>query len=152
MPRFPIAALGLAAAATVMSAPLWAQGSSSSRSVPPACSLETLPPAEKAAMEKEYAQRTRADGKAKADAWLREQARAFLAQLVDEGVCTMDSPAPDTQVATRSRPSPSSSSSSSKTPVGKDGKPCKRTRMANRAVANVGGGPMTMVLVPVCAD
>lgn len=146
MPRFRLAALGLAAAATVMSAPLWAQGSSSSRSVPPACSPETLPPAEKAAMEKEYAQRTREDGKAKADAWLREQARAFLTRLVDEGVCTMDSPAPDTQAATRSRPS------SSKTPVGKDGKPCKRTRMANRAVANVGGGPMTMVLVPVCAD
>ena len=82
MPRFPLTVFGLAAAATVMSAPSWAQGSSPSRSVPPACSPETLPPAEKAAMEKEYAQRTRAEGKAKADAWLREQARAFLGRLV----------------------------------------------------------------------
>ena len=146
MRRLPLTVFGLAAVATAMSAPSWAQGSSPPRSATPACSPETLPPAEKAAMEKEYAQRTRAEGKAKADAWLREQARAFLGRLVDEGVCTMDSPAPDTQVASRSRPS------SSKTPVGKDGKPCKRTRMANRAVANVGGGPMTMVLVPVCAD
>jgi len=105
-----------------------------------------LPPDEKAAMEKEYARRTRADGKAGADAWLRDQARAFLARLVDEGVCTIDSSPGNGQLASRSR------SSSGKAPLGKDGKPCKRTRMENRNVANVSGGPMVMVLVPVCAD
>jgi hypothetical protein len=100
-------------------------------------------PAEKAAMEGEYGRRTREDGKAAADSWLQKEARAFVIRLVDRGVCTMPSGAAKAGTP-RAR--------SAKTPLGKDGKPCKRTRMANRNVANLSGGAMTMVLVPVCAD
>jgi len=144
MSRLPlVAALGIAAAAAAASVPLLAHGSPAAASAPRACSADTLPEADKAAMEQEYARRSREDGQAAADAWLRNEARVFLARLVAEGVCTMDSPPPPTATASRAP---------AKAPLGKDGKPCKRTRTENRAVANVSGGPMTMVLVPVCAD
>lgn len=146
MPRIPLYATGLVTAAAALLSPLWAQGSSATRAGAPECSADTLPAAEKAAMEREYATRAREDGKASADAWLQREARAFLARLVDQGVCTMPAANENRQVAT------SSSRPADKTPLGKDGKPCKRTRMENRNVANVSGGPMMMVLVPVCAD
>jgi len=139
-----LTALGLMAVLAGMPGALLAEGPSPARPVPPRCTPELLPPAEKAAIEREYSKRTREDGKAQADAWLRKEARTFLARLVAEGVCTLPSPA-EKQAATPSQPP-------TKRPLGEDGKPCKRTRMENRNVANVGGGPMMMVLVPVCAD
>jgi len=67
MSRLPlVAALGIAAAAAAASVPLLAQGSSSAASAPPACSADTLPEADKAAMEQEYARRSREDGQAAA--------------------------------------------------------------------------------------
>lgn len=145
MSRLTLAAFGLATAAAAVASTLSAQGTSPAQSAAPACSPEALPPAEKAVMEREYAKRKREDGKSEADAWLRNEARAFLARLIESGVCTAASRADD-PVAAPSRPS------AEKAPRGKDGKPCKRTRLENRNIANISGGPMMMVLVPVCAD
>jgi len=145
MSRLYRTALGLTAAVAAMPVTLLAQRTSPARSIPPTCTPAHLPPAEKAAIEREYAEMKREDGQAKADAWLREEARVLLARLADAGVCTLASPG-KSQGATPPR------ATTRKAPAGKDGKPCKRTRMENRAVANVAGGPMMMVLVPVCAD
>ncbi|MBB5985246.1 hypothetical protein HNP60_001220 [Sphingobium sp. B1D3A] len=145
MSRLSLTALGLMAICAGMSDALLAQGTSPARPAPPRCTPELVPPAQKAAMEGEYSKRKREDGKAKADAWLRNETRALLTRLVDDGVCTVSLPNKD-RAATPAR------STTRKAPLGKDGKPCKHTRMENRNIANVGGGPMVMVLVPVCAD
>ena len=144
MSRRSLTAFGLAVILAGMPQVVPAQRTASGAHALPTCTPALLPAADKAAMEKEYSRRTREEGKARADAWLRGEARAFLTRLREEGVCTT-SPnsapaAPPPRPATR------------KAPTAKDGKPCKHTRMENRAVANVGGGPMMMVLVPVCAD
>lgn len=52
-----------------------------------ACSADALPAADRRAMEGEYARRFRSDGRASADAWIREQGKRFHQQLVDDGVC-----------------------------------------------------------------
>ncbi len=144
MLRLSLSALGLMALLGLSDA-LYAQGTSPERSTPPTCTPALLPRAEKAAIEREYSERTRVEGQTKADAWLRNKARTLLNRLEDEGVCTISSRG-SKQTARPSAPT------TTKAPRGKDGKPCKRTRMVNRNVANVGGGPMMMVLVPVCAD
>lgn len=146
MPRTPLCAIGLVTFAAALSSPLWAQEPSATRAAIPECSADSIPAANKAVMEREYARRKREEGKANADAWLQREAHAFVTRLVDQGICTIPAPNENRQVAT------SSSRSAEKAPLGKDGKPCKRTRMENRNVANVSGGPMMMVLVPVCAD
>ena len=144
MSRSGLCALGVMAVFAGLPEAVPAQRTSPGGRVPPTCTPDLLPAAEKAAIEKEYSRRTRAEGKARADAWMKGAARAFVSRLVAEGVCTLPSPA-EKQAATPSQPP-------TKRPLGEDGKPCKRTRMENRNVANVGGGPMMMVLVPVCAD
>jgi len=144
MSRFHLTALGLMTVLAAMSNALSARETSPTQTTPPTCTPELLPPAEKAAIEKEYSNLKREAGQAKADAWLRKEAGVLLARLVDQGVCTLSSDS--------NRGVAPSQTTASKAPLGKDGKPCKRTRMENRNVANVAGGPMMMVLVPVCAD
>jgi len=109
------------------------------------CSADALPAAERRRMQIEYQRRVRADGKTSADAWVKEQARRFHQQLVAEGVCAP--PAEQRgQTATAERPK------EKRVVRGKDGRPCKRTRLENRNIATLGGGAMSMVLFPVCAD
>lgn len=57
------------------------------------CSADALPAEDRRQMEADYVRRVRADGKASADAWVREQGMRFHQQLVAEGVC----PAPEGQ-------------------------------------------------------
>lgn len=52
------------------------------------CSADALPAADLRQMEAEYVQRAKADGKASADAWVREQGKQFRLRLVAEGICT----------------------------------------------------------------
>lgn len=107
------------------------------------CSADALPADRRRAMRAEYNERLRTDGKASADAWAGEQARRFRQQLVAEGVC------PSTD-----RRDEKATVSPNRDPKlrGKDGRPCKTTRLEHRNIANLGGGAMNMVLVPVCAD
>lgn len=51
------------------------------------CSADALPAADRRQMETEYVRRVRADGKASADAWVREQGMRFRQELIDKGVC-----------------------------------------------------------------
>lgn len=145
MSRLCLTVTGLAAIVAGMSAPLLAAHPAPPRPDLPSCTADLLPRAEKAAIEEEYAQRTRADGRAAADAWLRAEARVLMARMERQRICTIS--APD-----KAQAAPQTRAQAKKAPVGKDGKRCKRTRLENRNVANVGGGPMMMVLVPVCAD
>lgn len=141
-----VAASAVALFLTSLATSVLAQERGVSSNALPTCSARTLPTAEKAAMEREYAQRTREDGKAKADAWLQREARVLVARLVDQGICTMPGSGGEQQTAQRPQPSDRTR------PVGKSGSTCKTTRLENRNVANPSGGPMMMVLVPVCAD
>lgn len=52
-----------------------------------ACSADALPVADRRRMETEYVRRARADGRASADAWVREQGMRFRQKLVADGVC-----------------------------------------------------------------
>jgi len=52
-----------------------------------ACSADALPAAERRRMEADYVRRVGKDGKASADAWVREQGMRFRKQLIAEGVC-----------------------------------------------------------------
>jgi len=52
-----------------------------------ACSADALPIADRRRMETEYVRRTRSDGKASADAWVREQGMRFRQKLTAQGVC-----------------------------------------------------------------
>lgn len=103
------------------------------------CSAAALPARERQRMQSEYRQRVRTDGKAAADAWVARQARQFRQGLIDRGIC---------QGAKSGKATPPSKYGARD----KDGRRCKRTRLVNRNVASVGGGPMQMILVPVCAD
>lgn len=96
-------------------------------------------------MQAEYQRRVRADGKSSADAWVKEQARRFRERLIAEGVCARRT---EHSGRTHSAERPAEK----RVVRGKDGRPCKRTRLENRNIANLGGGAMSMVLVPVCAD
>lgn len=109
-----------------------------------ACSADALPAADRRRMEQEYMRRARADGKASADAWVREQGRRFHLKLVADGVCPPPEKSGKKLVNKRS--------ASGKELRTKDGRICTRTRLENRPIANVGGGAMTMGMVPVCAD
>lgn len=109
------------------------------------CSADALPNAERRRLQAEYLTRLRTDGKSSADAWVKDQGRRFRERLVAEGVCT-----PQAEHHESSR---SAEHAAEKRAVrDKDGRPCKRTRLENRNIANLGGGAMSMVLVPVCAD
>lgn len=110
----------------------------------PKCSAEALPAADRKRMEAEYMRRLRTDGKESADAWVREQGKRFHMKLVADGVCPP--PKGGKQVA-EAKPR-----TGKKQVLGKDGKPCKRTRVENRVSPGFGGEAMSMGLVVVCAD
>lgn len=97
-----------------------------------ACSADALPAADRRRMEAEYIRRARADGKASADAWVREQGKQFRLKLVAQGICP--DPAGRKQTARRAQSD-------------SDGKGCQ---MVMRPVAGLGGAPMTMAMVPDC--
>ncbi|MFC4255030.1 hypothetical protein GRI97_06305 [Altererythrobacter xixiisoli] len=101
------------------------------------CSADALPAADRQRMEAEYARRFRSDGKASADAWVREQGKQFHLRLVAEGVCL--DPAAGNRSGTQTARNDRSES----------GEGCK---MVMRPVAGLGGGPMTMGMVPDCGD
>jgi hypothetical protein len=137
--------LGIIATGIVAAISLAVPASSIAQSGVPECSPRTLPKAEKTAMESEYARRVEKDGQASADAWLEGEARSFLARLVDQGICRMPD-SKEREVAANSPPA-------AEKPVrGKDGQPCRHTRVEHRNVASVNGGPMQMIMVTVCAD
>jgi hypothetical protein len=118
---------------------------SASQSASSRCSADALPAAERGRMQTEYQRRVQTDGKASADAWAREQARQFRQRLVAQGVCGPSE-------KDRERTTSAERSAGKRIVRDQDGRPCKRTRLENRNIANLGGGAMTMVLVPVCAD
>ncbi len=97
-----------------------------------ACSADALPAADRRRMEADYMRRLRADGKASADAWVREQGRKFRLKLVAEGIC----PGPDGKKRI------ARTDTSDKSEEGCD--------MVMRPVAGLGGAPMTMAMVPDC--
>lgn len=108
------------------------------------CSADALPAADRKRMEAEYMRRLRADGKASADAWVREQGRRFHMKLVADGVCP---PTKEGKQVAEAKPR------ADKKPVlDKDGRPCTRTRVENRVSPGFGGEAMTMGLVVVCAN
>lgn len=87
-----------------------------------ACSFEALSPEDRRRYQSRYRRRLEGDGKAVADRWLHEQ------------VCT--TPA---QRAARRRPL-----------VGKDGRPCTKTKLEMRVTPGWDGA-MSMSPIPVCA-
>ncbi|MFV0625432.1 hypothetical protein ACBY01_15665 [Sphingomonas sp. ac-8] len=99
-----------------------------------ACSADALPAAERRHLEIEYVQRARADGKASADAWVREQGKRYRLKLIAQGIC------PDPQRRTQTARRDQSNS---------DGEGCQMTM---QPVAGLGGAPMTMAMVPDCGD
>lgn len=90
----------------------------------PRCTFATLSPADRRRFQSRYRRRVRTDGQAFADNWLQEQA------------C----PTPAQQAAKAKK----------RKLVGKDGKPCTKTRLEMRASPGFDGA-MTMSPVPVCA-
>lgn len=114
-----------------------------------ACSLASMPAAERRAMEQEYQRRDKADGRASANVWIREQGARFRMKLVAEGVC----PPPDRTAGQAGKQVARNARASGKKPLlNKKGQPCTRTRVENRVSPGFGGEAMTMGLVPVCAD
>lgn len=64
-----------------------ARGKTSSKSVSSRCFADFGPGPERRAMEAEYKQRLRAQGKVQADAWRDEHGRKYRAGLVAAGKC-----------------------------------------------------------------
>lgn len=108
------------------------------------CSVDALPAADRRRMEAEYMRRASADGKASADAWVREQGIRFHKKLVAEGVCPAAGKIDRSAALGAGKRRPEVRD--------KNGKVCTRTRLENRPIASLGGGAMTLGLVPVCAD
>ncbi len=98
------------------------------------CSADALPAADRRRLEADYVRRARADGKASADAWVREQGRQFRLKLIAQGVCS------NFEEGTRAAANNRGKS---------DQKGCD---MVLRPVAGLGGAPMTMAMVPDCGD
>lgn len=106
---------------------------------PQRCSADAMPAAQRRQIEREYARRVKANGRASAHRWAAEQGRLFRAQLVREGVCDAAPGQGRTTVSTRStRP--------------KARGKCTKTVMQARNIANPGGGAMSMIMVPVCVN
>lgn len=162
----PLSLLALPAAAqTMVDVPIWGNGilgqqnlrntyenadrasgvkSSRNKASSASCSADALPAADRRRMEAEYVRRARADGKASADAWVREQGIRFHQKLVADGVCAASGKADRSAAVGGER--------KKREVRDKNGRVCTKTRLENRPIANVGGGGMTLGLVPVCAD
>ena len=119
----------------------------SARTTSSACSADALPAAERRAMEREYLRRSKADGRASADEWVREQGRLFRARLARQGVCPPEGNPGRTTAATGS-----SRRATPARPSGRKGGKCTKTVMQARNIANPGGGAMSMIMVPVCVN
>lgn len=91
-------------------------------SAPARCTFESLSPEDQRRYQSRYKRRVRIDGQAYADNWLREQ------------VCM-------TAAERKAKRKPL---------MGKDGRPCTKTRLEMRVSPGF-DGPMTMSPVPVCA-
>lgn len=91
------------------------------------CTYATLPAAEQRKYRSRYNRRLRSHGRVEAETWLRSWACPDAALL-------------EKREAARAR-----------APVGRDGKPCTRTRTEMRAVTGMDGS-MTMIPKRVCAD
>lgn len=133
--------------AALVALPAWSAAptpaqAQSHQSAARACPSDALPAAERQRLQAEYAERLQRDGRRSADAWSAEQGRQFRARLEAEGVCK-----PRTGSSTKD-----TAVKSPKELKNKDGKPCTRTRVANRPAPGFGGAPMTMRMVVVCAD
>lgn len=104
------------------------------RTPPQACSADALPAADRRRLEAEYVRRVRSDGRASADAWVREQGQRFRLTLEARGVC------PESAGGTQTARRPSSE---------RDSEGCQ---MTVQPVAGFGGASMTMAMVPDCGD
>jgi len=136
--------LPIALLLVTMSVPALAAGEPAAAKRP--CSMDAMTAAEKQQLVTEHARRVHRDGQAVADEWVREQGRAFRRQLVAEGVCP---PLP----ANAAPQVPQNAAPANKKPVlDKKGHPCKTIRMEHQLFPNFGGAPMTMAMIPVCAD
>lgn len=91
---------------------------------PPQCSFATLSAADQKQYQSRYQFRVRTKGKAVAEEWVRTS------------VC------PDARAALRAK--------RARPPVGKDGRPCARTRTEMHPVTSMDGS-MTMIPQQVCA-
>lgn len=124
------ATAALALLAVVLSSASPAQAKSqaarpAAHAIAPGCTFDTLSAEDRKRYQSRYKRRVRTDGKAYAEAWLQETA------------C----PTAEQRAASKAR----------KQAKGKDGRPCKRTRLEMRVSPGF-NGPMTMSPVPVCAD
>lgn len=117
-----------------------------SAAAPRGCNTHSLPAAEKHRLQTEYARRHRADGKTSADLWAKEQGMRYRKTLERQGVCP-----PRNTKNKRTAPKNDITAEQTGERTHKKGK-CTRTVMKPRQVANLGGGPMTMVMVPVCLN
>lgn len=92
------------------------------------CTAADLPAAERKQLESAYTARRLLHGRAKADAWAREEGLKSRAKLAATGLCGPK--------ASGSKPAP------------KANKGQKKCRMVSRAISGPGG--MTMAMVPKC--
>ncbi len=53
----------------------------------PRCSADSLPSAERRRLEREYARRLQAEGRASADRWIRGEGMRYRCQLEARGIC-----------------------------------------------------------------
>ncbi|HRO58684.1 MAG TPA: hypothetical protein PK177_05875 [Burkholderiaceae bacterium] len=120
-----IAALALLVIAVSFASPAQAKiqaADTAAAASAPGCTFDTLSAEDRKRYQSRYKRRVRIDGKAYADAWLQENACPTAEQRAAR-----------------------------KQAKGKDGRPCKRTRLEMRVSPGF-NGPMTMSPVPVCAD
>lgn len=90
------------------------------------CSYATLAPEDQRHFGSRYRSRLRMKGKAAAEQWVRDYACPLIARRGQKA-------------------------SGGRVPTGRDGQPCRRTRMEMRAVTSMDGS-MTMAPKAVCAD
>jgi len=112
-----------------------------------ACSADALPAADRKRMEAEYMRRLKTSGKARADAYVQRQGRLYRQKLEAEGVC------PSTHKPQRTAQSNKAAGATQRASgnAAKSGKGDRAgCRMEMRPIANMGGGAMSMGMVPVC--
>ena len=112
-----------------------------------ACSADALPAADRKRMEAEYMRRLKSSGKASADAYAQRQGRLYRQKLEAEGVCPSTQKTQRTAQSNKSTGAPQRASGNAAKSGTGDRSGC---RMEMRPIANVGGGAMSMGMVPVC--
>ena len=109
------------------------------------CSIDSLPEPQRRRLIDGYVARTKAQGKASADAWARSQQDAVFKQLVAQGACS--APRETARQAARAPARPAG-----RTILNRHGKPCRNIEVENQVFPGFGGEPMRMALVQVCKD